>query len=356
MAGPALSSGVRVSGLVRLADVAPTVLDLLASPSPLQADGRSLRPVIAGSGSSLQVYGETFYPYLSLGWSPLRSLRTNGFTYVEAPTPELYRPEDDPGELRNLAERLPSQLQSMAARLDSLAGPAVADVSAPSPDVTRKLATLGYLSSGGSGSAWPGRDPKDALPLYNDLLAADVMIRRGSFEQADSLLRSVLDRDPVNRQAMLRLGALLRDSGRLEEAAEVLDRGRTLYPDDYELNLQSGACRQQLGALGEALERYEAALRLFDNDPALFTDLAVVEEQLGDSEAARAAYARSLELDPHDAVAHFNLAMLLVREGGDPAVALAHLDSAMSLDPALAQRPNVARIRSGLLQVTRGGR
>ncbi len=356
MAGPGLPGGVRISSQVRLADVAPTVLDLLAIPSPSELDGQSLLPVVDGTASGLPSYGETFYPCLSLGWSPLRSLRADGYTYIEAPTPELYHSEDDPGEVRNLAAVLTEQLHVMASRLDSMAGPLVPETAATaSPGVARRLAALGYLSGGGTGAPRTGRDPKDALPLYNDLLAADVMIRRGAFDRAESLLQQVLSQDPANRQAMLHLGVLLKNRGRLREAAQVLDQGRDLYPGDYELTLQSGVCHRQLGDLQAARDRYQAALRLFDNDAVLFTNLGILEQQRGNREEARAAYTRALELDPNDATAHFNLGMLLVREGGDPAAALAHLDRAAILNPAFADRPNVAKIRAALRRVAGRG-
>jgi arylsulfatase A-like enzyme/Flp pilus assembly protein TadD len=352
MSGPGLPGGLVVASRVRLVDVVPTVLELLGIPWPGTPDGFSVLPLLLDGGEGYPSYGESFYPFVSLGWSPLRAVRAGRFTYIEAPTPELYDTAKDPQEAENLAGVLPDKLQEMAALLDSLAGPL--NLGAPpavSPDAARKLQALGYLSGGASKAPGDLRDPKDALPLYQNLRSAEVMIRAGRPARAESLLQSLLDEDRGNRHALLILGVLLREQNRLEEAAEVLERGCLLYPDDYELHLQAGICLRRLGRPADARVRYEQALAIFGGDATLHTSLGILEEGQGNSDAAAAAYAQALVLDPDDALAHFNLGMLLVRSEGDAGAALSHLDRAVALDPSLGRRPNVAAIRQALRRV-----
>jgi protein O-GlcNAc transferase len=197
------------------------------------------------------------------------------------------------------------------------------------------------------------RDPKDALELYRQLRTADVMIGSGVPAQAESLLWRVLEADSTNLQAILYLGVLLRNVGRVQEAAQVLERGCSLHGEYYEFQLQAGICLRRLGRLPEARRRYERAIELFDRDGSLYTNLGILEEQSGRTEEATAAYSRALELTPNDALAHFNLGMLQVREGGAPSHALGHIERALELDPELKRRPNVDTILTALRRVTR---
>ena len=51
------------------------------------------------------MYAESLVPLLHFGWSDLRVLREGRFKYIQAPRPELYDLQDDPGETTNLAPR-----------------------------------------------------------------------------------------------------------------------------------------------------------------------------------------------------------------------------------------------------------
>ena len=88
ISGPAVGPA-RVSAVVRLVDVMPTVLNLVGLPHP-RADGVSLVGMMMGGRDlDLDVYAESFYPQ-RLGWAPLRTLRRGRFKLIDAPRPELY--------------------------------------------------------------------------------------------------------------------------------------------------------------------------------------------------------------------------------------------------------------------------
>jgi len=79
----------------------PTILGLVGIAAPASLDGDSLEPLINGSEAAARtVFGETNYP-LRFGWAPLRSIRKEGFKFIEAPKPELYDLHADPGESLN---------------------------------------------------------------------------------------------------------------------------------------------------------------------------------------------------------------------------------------------------------------
>ncbi len=97
---PSRSNAAKVvDAQVRTTDILPTVLDLLHASVPVKLDGESLKPYFGGAEfASRTAFGETDYP-LRFGWAPLRSVRAEGFKFIEAPKPELYDLQKDPGEL-----------------------------------------------------------------------------------------------------------------------------------------------------------------------------------------------------------------------------------------------------------------
>ena len=93
--------GKVIEAQVRTTDILPTVVDILGVPPPARLDGESLKPYFASTEhKDRAAFGETDYP-LRFGWAPLRSVRAEGIKFIEAPRPELYDLDADPGELAN---------------------------------------------------------------------------------------------------------------------------------------------------------------------------------------------------------------------------------------------------------------
>ncbi|MCI0351665.1 MAG: sulfatase, partial [Acidobacteriales bacterium] len=79
----------RIQQPVETIAIAPTILDLLGIRDPLQKQFQAQS--LFGPPLERDVaYSETFYPFSSFGWSPLHSLETSRYKYVDAPQPELY--------------------------------------------------------------------------------------------------------------------------------------------------------------------------------------------------------------------------------------------------------------------------
>ena len=167
----------RVSDLVRLVDVTPTVLDLLgltalSSNGDRPIDGVSLLNRMRGTPqtSELEAYAESLYP-ARFGWSPLKTLQEGRFKLIDAPRPELYDLERDPFEERNIHAERPTVADAMRRRLTQLANESEApDGLAPadelSPDARERLHALGYIGSQPLAASHPGDDrpdPKDCV-------------------------------------------------------------------------------------------------------------------------------------------------------------------------------------------------
>src|SRR5262249_44349229 len=96
-------AGQTVDAGVQSGDIAPTILQLPSLPPNHMMQGRGLLSLMmkespkAGFGC-----GASDYPLHHFGWSPVRFLRAEKFKYIEAPKPELYDHQLDPGETTNI--------------------------------------------------------------------------------------------------------------------------------------------------------------------------------------------------------------------------------------------------------------
>ena len=119
-----------VEAQVRTTDILPTIVDLLHVPPPEVLDGDSLKPYFAGTeNKDRTAIGETDYP-LRFGWAPLRSVRAEGFKFIEAPRPELYDLHADPGELANQYQPSNATVQKFRALLAEVKAKSAAAVCA----------------------------------------------------------------------------------------------------------------------------------------------------------------------------------------------------------------------------------
>jgi arylsulfatase A-like enzyme len=91
-----VAAGKRIPALVEAIDVLPTILEVLGLPVPKGVQGRSLLPVIEGSGRGARAVHAEF--------ANIKMIRTDRWKlvhYVRAPYGELYDLQQDPYELMN---------------------------------------------------------------------------------------------------------------------------------------------------------------------------------------------------------------------------------------------------------------
>lgn len=302
LAGPGVPAGAVAPCLVRTADVAPTLLQLAGLAVSDGLDGRSLLPVDKAGACGRVSYSESFLPFFAYKWYPLRSLSDGRAFFLQAPRPSLFRLDVDPATRRDLAADEPQLVAYWQARLERLlaaAGeglePTLEAGGGLSEEQARQLASLGYLSGGGTGGAVSRQlpDPRDRLDVARDLHAAAALVQQGRCEEALRPLQRIAREDRGNFPALTLAGQCLRDLGRRQEAVALFRRAG-------EENPRSPVPAANLGAL--LLE-------------------------LGQAPEGERELRRSLVLDPADAVSAARLARHL-REGGRTAEALAVLDAA----------------------------
>lgn len=158
----------------------------------------------------------------------------------------------------------------------------------------------------------------------------------GDRTAAEILYRAALEENEADGKALHGLGVLCFESGRREEAIELLERGAALLPDDLPLQLNLAASYAAVGRFSDAERLFRAALA---RDPSVFEaqlNLANVLRDQGRIEEALAAYDSALTIDPAQAGAARQVAQLLRRLGRDDA-ALDAFQRAIALDPKNAR-------------------
>lgn len=179
--------------------------------------------------------------------------------------------------------------------------------------------------------------PGGALQFYN--LGA-VLERLGDEDGAETCYReaTAIEADGNTLfEASAALGALLRRTGRLEEAAGVYDSYLDGDPINVDLLVEHGICLSDLDTYEEAIDRFELALTLDNEHAGAWYNLAITQYRMGRHEEALASMQCARDVDPQSPL---TLAVLgswqLVRalnpaEGADFDESLANLYGALDM-------------------------
>ncbi|MEX1311932.1 MAG: sulfatase-like hydrolase/transferase [Candidatus Sulfomarinibacteraceae bacterium] len=286
----------------RLVDIAPTVLDLLRLPPMAGIDGVSLAPSLLGRSQKIPpAVIETHLPWIFFGWSPLTGLRDGGWKYIDAPTPELYHLAKDPRELQNLALEHPDRATGMRDELRAI----VPEDSKPTSSVADQetidaLRALGYIGAGETPAAEPGAglaDPKDRIDLRNRLQDAEAALRAGAFDRAIAEFQAVLEVEPTNRYAALRIGIAYLKWNKPAEAIPRLERSVELDPDRAEARYALADALMRTERFSDSAAQWREVTRLQPRRADAWFNLALAAAKSGDQNTARSALQKAMDTD-----------------------------------------------------------
>lgn len=390
---PALA-GRTVAAVVGQADLAPTLVELagLAAPSAgglEPGQGRSLVPLLAGRPDPPgppRGYSETFVARLHYGWAELRALRDGRWQFVEAPRPELYDLESDPGETVNLAERerrRVAEMRAALARLDAgVRTPAIPSKPVVEDEETlRALAALGYVGGQSVDASTSFRelaDPKDRLATYNQLnrardlargekpgeaiplleqvLAADpavvdawftlgnVCFRRRDWECAERNYRETLARRADHDWAMIGLADTFVARGRIDDAVVGYRRHLASDPVNAQIRYRLAQVLLDAGRDAEAELAFRETLATEPRTARAEVGLGVVEFRRRAFAAAHAALDRAAAIDADAKWLRYNRALLLEAEGRDAEAEAEYREEARRHPEAHQAQYNLARL------------
>jgi choline-sulfatase len=305
-----------IEAQVRTTDILPTVLDLTRTTAPEHLDGESLTPYFAGADATNRIaFGETDYP-LRFGWAPLRSVRRDGFKFIEAPRPELYDLHTDPGESKNAYAPWNAEVQKSRAQLADLRAkmpPKASSSATVGQGTLSELRALGYLGPADAGSSTtvpePSllADPKDKIEEQNLLHRAMLASDAGDSAQARAALDKVLQLNPQSATALRQLGELELRAGDYQNAAAHLYAARANQPDDATVAYELGQAEAKLENFLAARDALEASLKLVPAQLQARILLGSVYLQLKNPGAATDQFEAALLLDPRNAEAKSGL-------------------------------------------------
>ncbi len=162
-----------------------------------------------------------------------------------------------------------------------------------------------------------GPAPGDSLHAELDSLfqAALAHHRKGALAEAAELYGRVLERRPRHVDAMVNLGAALKDQGHFDAAEATYRLALGFRPDIAEIHANLGAVLKESDRLDEAVASFEEAVRLKPTFAPAHLGLGAAQRAAGRLEEAAAAYACAIELRGDYAEAHSNLGIVRKEQG-----------------------------------------
>lgn len=337
-----------VSGAqVRTLDIFPTILDLEGVRPPASLDGTSLRHLWsrpAAANAERVVLGETDYP-VRFGWAPLKSVRTGGLKYIEAPRPEFYDLRADPQETHNSYEPWNEDVQRLRAMIAELRErPKTAALSQMRPQTLNQLRALGYLGSNPGSTTAPEpsllSDPKDKIEVFNFIHRAMLAGEDRDINAARRDLTAALRTDPQATVALAELGKLELEQGNYNRAVESFVRFRQIRPGDPASALDEARARYAAGDLAGARDILEASAAVGQYDTLCL--LGKIYGRLKDWDKAQDHLEAATFRDPRKPQAYIELARVFL-ERDNAGAALQQLEQVARFFP---KRPEVFELMS----------
>jgi len=337
----AAHAGTRVTARVRLADVAPTLVEIAGTPHAAAMQGESLLPLLRSARPpDRPAYAETQYPRRGFGWSPLVSWRDERFLFVRAPRRELYDVVADPAQATNIAGQRSRVADGIEAAVEQFVRTAASGgerrEEAVDPDLAQRLASLGYVTGSSGSRLVSGIDPKDRIATANELHHAVMLVEDGAFQQALPLLERVTAREPGIHIAQMNLGVARARLRQYKAALAPLRKAVELQPDIMLARYELGVALYETGDLPGAVAEFEAVAARTPRWADVRYSLGSVYARINRVPDAVRELREALALDPRHGRANLLLGRILTLQG-DAASAVAHLERATAALPALAE-------------------
>jgi tetratricopeptide (TPR) repeat protein len=192
------------------------------------------------------------------------------------------------------------------------------------------------------------RAEAEALPASPEVLSAEALLADGRPREAREALTSVVRAHPEDLRALLDLGLAHEMLDQLDEAEAAyraaLDHGAGSTPQSAELLNNLGALLRDTERLEEALTMLRRAVALRPGFASAQLNLGLALEDAGDEVGAMEAYRRVIEIAEGEPTSRINLGLLLLGQG-QTAQALVELRRAL---PLAEERADLAALGSGL--------
>lgn len=281
------------------------------------------------------VLGEAMQPFLNFRWQPQVMAVSGDHKLIRSGRLELYDVVRDPQESADLAATVAPDRALLRAVADyPLPAPAGTATAAPLDEETRRrLASLGYLASGGAPAAVPADAPRaaDMAHLFADLDAASLRFGESRYAEAAPLFERILAADPGNVMAAVRLAVSRSLLGRDAAALEAFEVARRLDPDSLDVRHYLAMHHLKSGRDDLAAPLFEAVLAAQPERLPALEGLAQIRARERRFAAAAALLERAAPLSRAPG-SRWAEAGLLRMEAGETEAAIAALERARELE------------------------
>jgi len=161
------------------------------------------------------------------------------------------------------------------------------------------------------------------------------LLDSGNFPDAQKLFLEILTRDANHPRALHGIGRLALIGGKHDIAADALARCVRADPKEPEAHFHLAIAQQALGRIDDAIRSLRAAITLQPNVSRYHAALGTLLDQRGQLPPAIAELRRAVDLDPTDAMAHVNLSAALIKLDDFPSAAI-HARRALEINGKLA--------------------
>ena len=167
----------------------------------------------------------------------------------------------------------------------------------------------------------------------NNLLA---LYKNGQYDDAEKIAISLTKEFPKNQFAWKVLGAVFKQTERIDESLFAMQKSVHLGPQDSEAHYNLGTILQELGKLEGAEVSFKKAITLKSDYAEAYNNLGNTLKEMRRFEEAEASFKKALRLKPDYPEAYSNLGNTL-REQGRLGEAEAGFKKAIMLKPDLAE-------------------
>lgn len=291
---------------VRSVDVLPTLLRLAGARARDDVQGESLLPVLRGKRWDKPHYVESHSPTHNL-CVKLHGIRYEGWKYIEAPTPELYHVEDDPGETVNLAPRNPEKAEELREMMlgymkDDEALPEEVDF-----ETRRKLEAIGYVQRTARRVAMAREnraDPKDMADCIDGLHESMLYFTLGEYDSSLAVSLRLQEIFPGQTRIYDNIGNLQIRMEQYDEAIEEFTdvlRANPRYAKGY---FWLGMARMRKHEDDRAIENFRKCIGLDDNMQVAHYNLGVTLARNGVLDEAIPSLEKTIRIDSRSNLAH----------------------------------------------------
>ena len=137
----------------------------------------------------------------------------------------------------------------------------------------------------------------------------------GQYKDAEKLASSLTEKFPKHTFSWKVLSAVLKQTGKINEALIAMQRSIRLSPQDAEAHSNLGVTLQELGKLDEAEQSLRQAIKIKPDFVEAHYNMGVIFQELGKLDEAEQSFRQAIKIKPDYVEAHSNLGVTLQELG-----------------------------------------